>query len=286
MAIKEMTRVWETSKQDSTALLILLALADAANDWGHCWPGRKHLSERGRCNQRTVTRLVQKLKEDGEIEVGVCKGHRNHYVLLCGLSDAEKEDRKKRLTLICTSDKKSPPAKKRSDSSVTSPIDMGVQGTSDIGEHKGVPDPSVKPSVKPLVVEDTATIPVENKDIFKLLHTVWGQMVSRAMEMELWKVLETDFPLDWIEDAMKEAIENGSGSKKSIKYIRAILNRWKQEGREDKRKPKENLTIAEMRERGIPPTPRENVPVPIITDQAEKMSLDEFLKRQKEKTHA
>ena len=39
MSIKRMNAVWNLSKQSGSALLVLLALADRADDDGFCWPG-------------------------------------------------------------------------------------------------------------------------------------------------------------------------------------------------------------------------------------------------------
>jgi DnaD/phage-associated family protein len=68
-----------------------------------------------------------------------------------------------------------------------------------------------------------------SKNVFALLHEIWGRMVSGAFEMDQWKELESDFSIDWIEDAMKETVSSNGG--RNIKYLRAILERWLKQGK-------------------------------------------------------
>lgn len=47
MCVEATTYIWQTSNQKSTALLMLLALADYADDLGECWPGIEALRDVG-----------------------------------------------------------------------------------------------------------------------------------------------------------------------------------------------------------------------------------------------
>jgi len=67
MSIHVMSMVWKRSRQKGGELLVLLALADYANDDGYCWPSIKTLSERSRLLDRSVRRILRKLEKDGEI---------------------------------------------------------------------------------------------------------------------------------------------------------------------------------------------------------------------------
>jgi hypothetical protein len=71
MSIRVMTAVWDRSKHTKTALLILLALADFANDEGFCWPSIDTLAHKARCSRRHVQRLLQEMGigEDREVEI-------------------------------------------------------------------------------------------------------------------------------------------------------------------------------------------------------------------------
>lgn len=81
MSIKFMTRIWEHSPQEGAALLMILAIADHANDQGVCWPSVRTLARKCRVSERHATRLISKLQGDGEIEIetGGGRGHTNVY---------------------------------------------------------------------------------------------------------------------------------------------------------------------------------------------------------------
>lgn len=70
MSNKAMTHVWENSQQKGNALLVLLALADMADDFMVCYPGKGHLAKKCRIGDiRTVRVILKKLEEDGEIQI-------------------------------------------------------------------------------------------------------------------------------------------------------------------------------------------------------------------------
>jgi hypothetical protein len=43
------------------------------------------------------------------------------------------------------------------------------------------------------------------------------------------KDTEREFPSDWIEDAFRIAVQNNA---RNLRYIRAVLERWRKEGRD------------------------------------------------------
>lgn len=70
MSIKYMNAVWNNSKQTGTRLLVLLAIADHANDEGIAWPGMSSLAKKARLKNRlSVLRAIQSICIDGELEV-------------------------------------------------------------------------------------------------------------------------------------------------------------------------------------------------------------------------
>ena len=64
-----MTGVWSYSKAQGTDLLVLLALADIANDEGECWPSISYISKKCRIGSRTAQRHIRNLAEIGEVVV-------------------------------------------------------------------------------------------------------------------------------------------------------------------------------------------------------------------------
>jgi hypothetical protein len=84
-----MKAVWDYSKQKGAKLLLLLAIADNADDEdGMAFPGLKYLSNKVRMSQRHVKRMVQELAETDELAVvwGGGRGHSNRYYLLLNMT--------------------------------------------------------------------------------------------------------------------------------------------------------------------------------------------------------
>jgi hypothetical protein len=75
MSIKVTTWVWEYSPYKEAKLLLHLALADAANDEGYCWPAVATLGKKSRVSERQARRLLRQMEVAGDI--GVEKREKN-----------------------------------------------------------------------------------------------------------------------------------------------------------------------------------------------------------------
>jgi len=64
-----MSLVWDDTQFKGTELLVLLCLADHANDEGVCWPCYDRIAARARCTRRQAIRLVKNLRAEGWITV-------------------------------------------------------------------------------------------------------------------------------------------------------------------------------------------------------------------------
>jgi hypothetical protein len=62
-----MNRVWDHTRHDGTDQVAILALADWADDDGVCWYKNKRIGERIRRDERTVKRIMNKLRRSGEV---------------------------------------------------------------------------------------------------------------------------------------------------------------------------------------------------------------------------
>ena len=69
MSIKIMSAIWEHSEAKGTELLLLLAIADYANDKGMAWPSITTLARKCRMSRRYTMSLLQKLEAKGAIEI-------------------------------------------------------------------------------------------------------------------------------------------------------------------------------------------------------------------------
>lgn len=65
MSIKVMAWAWEQATTSSGEKLVLLALADHANDDGQCWPGMERIGQKCGMGKRQVSNHVQRLIEAG-----------------------------------------------------------------------------------------------------------------------------------------------------------------------------------------------------------------------------
>lgn len=87
MSVRVMNRVWECSRAKGSGLLVLLAIADYANDRyaEKAWPGLDAIAQKARCTTRRAQQLLKELAEMGELEVDIQAGPRgcNVYRVKC-----------------------------------------------------------------------------------------------------------------------------------------------------------------------------------------------------------
>lgn len=78
-----MSLVWERAPYTAGSLIVLLALADWANDEGVAWPSMDRLAQKARIDRRSAQRIVRQLEKDGvlEIEHGGGRAKQHKYVL-------------------------------------------------------------------------------------------------------------------------------------------------------------------------------------------------------------
>lgn len=74
MSMEAMNYVWKHSKHSGNRLLLLLAIADQANDDGVCFPGVDKLAEKLRCSDRYVQKLLEELEQSQELAIDECSG--------------------------------------------------------------------------------------------------------------------------------------------------------------------------------------------------------------------
>ena len=84
-----MTAVWANAPVRQGSLLVLLALADFANDNGICWPSVPTLMKKAHISRRHVQRILRDLQEDGLIAKEKLAGRYepNVYKVLCDRGD-------------------------------------------------------------------------------------------------------------------------------------------------------------------------------------------------------
>ncbi len=76
MSVRSITRVWERSRQSGSELLMLLAIADFADDDGQAYPAVSTLATKCRMQLRNAQYVLGALKASGELEIRPNEGPR------------------------------------------------------------------------------------------------------------------------------------------------------------------------------------------------------------------
>lgn len=86
MSIEVMTWVWRNGPKDPTARLVLLAIADHADDAGNCYPSMAGIAEKACVTERGARGIVRRLEGDGwlETKVGGGRGGKSQYRVVMG----------------------------------------------------------------------------------------------------------------------------------------------------------------------------------------------------------
>jgi len=90
MSVRTMARVWDHSTHAGTELLMLLAIADFADDEGNAYPAVPTLAAKCRMSPRNANFILSALRESGELEVRANEGPRgtNRYKVVTGMKPA------------------------------------------------------------------------------------------------------------------------------------------------------------------------------------------------------
>jgi DNA-binding MarR family transcriptional regulator len=91
MSNEASNRVWYHSAQRGSRLVLLLALANRADEDGIAWPGIEYLAKRSRVEEREAKNLIKSLEESGElfVERGRGRGNTSKYLVTTGHSESE-----------------------------------------------------------------------------------------------------------------------------------------------------------------------------------------------------
>lgn len=99
MSIQVMSEVWAFAAQKGTKLLLLLAIADFANDEGQTFPSLATLSTKIRMSERNTQYLLRALEVEGALKTEVRPYRSNLYTVLrpwgANIAPLHKKARKK-----------------------------------------------------------------------------------------------------------------------------------------------------------------------------------------------
>lgn len=74
MSVKLISWAWENGPKDGVDLLVLLALADFADDAGRCYPSVKTIAEKARMTERGAQKVIRRLESAGWIAISTGNG--------------------------------------------------------------------------------------------------------------------------------------------------------------------------------------------------------------------
>lgn len=158
MSVKVMANVWEHTEQKANKLLLLLALADNANDDGWAYPSQVTLAEKCRVGRRAVQKMLDELEAEGEVIIfnRTVKGSDQHFTNVYHLPRYGNATSQAPTELRGELRQRTPGSRVEmeggSEQPDTTPSEQPDRRVANSGSH----DPSVEPSVDPSV-NDLAT---------------------------------------------------------------------------------------------------------------------------------
>lgn len=212
MSAKISGQVWDLDLPQRD-MLVLLAMTDHANHEGVMWPGVALIAWKTGYSKRTVMRIMASLVKRGILIRRTRPGKETIYI--ANLDAAAKKPARPK------------PAKKAksSDIAVTGDTAMSLVTTlpvkknasSDTSSAKAIDEPSLK--IEPSLLQRPL--------VFKAYEDAFGFLLTPMLADEL-KLLVEEYTEAWVIDAMRITVTSG---KRSLGYAKAILRRWKADGK-------------------------------------------------------
>ena len=193
MSIKIMSQVWEHADVSDTDLLLLLAMADFANDDCTCWPSIETLAKRIRKTTRSVTRSVNSLEKKGLIQVLVRGAGRqsSRYKIIVSAFQNNQETRGDNLSPVTPmSPQPRQPCHPSPDTDVTSALTPMSTKPSIEPPKKPSKNASKKKAHKEL--DDDALKQLVWDDNFENFWNYYPRKVSKQKSREAWSKLKGD----------------------------------------------------------------------------------------------
>jgi DnaD/phage-associated family protein len=227
MSNKMLKLVWDADLElRDKERLVLLALADWANDAGKCWPGIVRIAARTHQSERNVRYVLKALEAKQVLTVQngggrhVTNVYRIDLERLQGNANAPPQG----------GEVAQPEVRERVQDTLQPPQETGqtgdenLQATGGNGARAVAPEPSLEPLKNP------STAAAARPELFSLYENNIG-LLTPMMVDEL-KCAEQEYPAAWFADAFAEAVR---ANVRRWNYVRAILERWRTRGRDDDR---------------------------------------------------
>ena len=201
--------------------LVLLALANYANDDGYCWPTQASLSSDTSLSQRRLRDHLHALTLDGWVRImalGNGRGKSTQYLLNVELIALKAGGRSPKRALGKRAEKADPLSQKADD-----PDGKGGQPTSD-QPSLTVNDPSRAAAARANErVRDDLSAIVEAT-------AAWADATGKKATRQITAAMKRWIERDGLERVIDAIRETGRNSSRAWSYTEAILERWERDG--------------------------------------------------------
>ncbi len=255
MSISILNRIFEDATTTGSQRLVLLVLADVADDNGYCWPGVDWIAKRANITSRQARTILRALESAGHLITSPTNGGRgrtNQYIIATG----EKPGSPASINPEVQREKPGSPASQNPEVQRSETRKFG-----DETRKPNVPNPEVTASDDPLYPPidppiDPPAVPAATTAAAAAIPTPsmrdrrsdpeLGQICT-AYENEIGLLTETigdelkslaeDYPANWIIESFAECARFNV---RKLNYAKSILTRWKNEGKNTDGKPTAN----------------------------------------------
>lgn len=185
MSVRIMARVWDYSRSAGNDLLMLLAIADFADDDGRAYPSVARLAEKCRMTSRNANKVIAVLRKGGELEIRQNEGPKGTNLYRIVLDNLPLSERTPPVKTDTLSERTDPPVK-------TDPKPLS----------KRTDEPSVnhhEPSESVRAATLTTSSPVKDRQKNSLI--TFDTFVERKKNAGQKLISEDDPIFDWAEGA-------------------------------------------------------------------------------------
>jgi len=239
-----MNWVWEHSSHKEGSLLVLLAIADIADDEGKAWPSIARIAAKARLSERQTQYVIRKLQRSGELTVEPGGGRHHTNVFWVTLGKGAETAPLEPETMQSTASLE----RVQFEKGAVGDIER-VQFSAEKGAIAIAPEPSIEPSIEPSLLNIG-----QNDDFPEWFKTLSQDPRWHGKDpVRYIKSIEqaySNINLDLEAHNAYEWLQSSKGQKKKV--LRGFWINWlknsQKGGRNNNGKPEDNSVEAELEE--------------------------------------
>jgi len=218
LSIKVMTWVWEHSTHKEGSLLVLLAIADIADDEGKAWPSIARIAAKARLSERQTQYILRRLETSGELSVDRGGGRHHTNVFWVNIGKGAETAPFEPETMQSTASLKRVQYRKGAVGDIER-----VQFGTEKGAIAIAPEPSIEPSIEPSLLNI-----VQNDDFPEWFKTMSQDPRWHGKDPERYiRAIEKEYPninLDVEAHSAYEWLQSPKGMGKKV--LRGFWRHW------------------------------------------------------------